>query len=60
VDVLAIQPEKNSPADVIIPPEPALPDPTRKEYLGQIFFSLKYVYYRTKIIKWKLGLKERI
>ena len=41
VDVLAIQPEKNS-SDVIIPPEPALPDPTRKEYLGQIFFSLKY------------------
>ena len=42
VDVLAIQPEKNSPSDVIIPPEPALPDPTRKEYLGQIFFSIKY------------------
>ena len=42
VDVLAIQPEKHSSSDVIIPPEPALPDPTRKEYLGQIFFSLKY------------------
>ena len=42
VDVLAIQPEKNSASDVIIPPEPALPDPSRKEYLGQIFFSLKY------------------
>ncbi|XP_028408409.1 synaptotagmin-7-like [Dendronephthya gigantea] len=42
VDVLAIQPEKHRPADIIIPPEPALPDPTRKEYLGQIFFSLKY------------------
>lgn len=42
VDVLQIQPEKHSPDDVIIPPEPALPDPTRKEYLGQIIFSLKY------------------
>lgn len=40
VDVMAIQPEKDT--EVLIPPEPQLPDPGRDEYLGQIFFSLKY------------------
>lgn len=40
VDVMAIQPEKGP--EVLIPAEPQLPDPQRNEYLGQIFFSLKY------------------
>lgn len=40
VDVTPIQPD-NTP-ELCIPPEPELPDPNLKEYLGQIFFSLKY------------------